>query len=350
MKIQFVLPPNYNQAVGGYKIVFQYANWLSDRGHDVHIYFMLLDEPIVISLVRQIKRKLLGQSTINNTLTWYKLSEKVTMHYNVSHRVIESISDGILVATFFKTAKNILNANVLKNDKYYLIQDYEIFAGSQKDVDTTWRYDLKKIVISEWLLKKSEELGVSAELVPNFIDDAEFYPVQLLNENPIVSMLWHENPRKKSILGLEAIKLAKKQIPNLKAIFFGKGKAPADFPNWITYYQNATITQLREKIYGQSTLYLMTSDFEGWGLTAMEAMAVNIPVISTENGGIRNFANDDTAFIIPINDLSEMSHAIVTLINDDDKRAQLKNNATKKIQDFTLTNSGHALEKEFAKY
>ena len=47
MKICFVLPINTNKATGGYKIVYEYANRLCDKGFDVSIlylnsYFLIL--------------------------------------------------------------------------------------------------------------------------------------------------------------------------------------------------------------------------------------------------------------------------------------------------------------------
>ena len=40
MNICFVLPRMSNKAVGGYKIVYEYANRLADRGHSVSILFL----------------------------------------------------------------------------------------------------------------------------------------------------------------------------------------------------------------------------------------------------------------------------------------------------------------------
>ena len=38
-KINFILPANYNYAIGGFKIVYQYANWLVEQGFVVSMCY-----------------------------------------------------------------------------------------------------------------------------------------------------------------------------------------------------------------------------------------------------------------------------------------------------------------------
>lgn len=349
MKVQFVLPPNYNQPVGGYKVVFQYANWLSSKGHEVHIYFMNLKEFFGKKQIRWIKRLLARQNNPTNKITWYPIDTTVSIHYNASPKEIEQLHDGVLIATFWKTAISVLKSNVSLQNKYYFIQDYEIFATSEKNVIKTWHYPLKKIVVSKWLEEKANQLGEYAELIPNFIDRADFYEI---NENiayPTVSMLWHDNPRKGSVVGLDILKKIKKEIPDLHAIFFGKNTPPDNLPNWIEYYQNAGVKELRDEIYGKSNVYLMPSEFEGWGLTAMEAMAVGTPVISFENGGIRNFADEQSAILIPVGDISTMEIQLKQLLYDKEKRIRIKGSAVDKLKEYTMTSSGCQFEKIISK-
>lgn len=345
MKIQFILPPNYNQPVGGYKVVFQYANWLSSRGHEVHIYFMNLKELIGKRQLRWIKRVLAKQSNPTNEVSWYNIDPRVIVHYSVNYKVVERLTNGVIIATFWKTAITVLKARVPSKNKYYFIQGYEIFATSEKNVIETWHYPLKKIVVSNWLEEKANELGEQVELIPNFIDESDFHEVNESIKIPTVSMLWHDNPRKGSSVGLNILKQIKQEVPSLHAIFFGKNTSPENLPDWIEYYQNATVSELRDEIYGKSTVYLMPSEFEGWGLTAMEAMAVGTPVISFENGGIRNYANDESAILIPVGDVKMMQIELMALLQNSEKRATIKAKALSKLKGYTINSSGAKFDK-----
>lgn len=344
MKVQFVLPPNYNQPVGGYKVVFQYANWLSSKGHEVHIYFMNLRELIGKRQVRWMKRLINRQNNPTNEITWHILNPKVIIHYNVSYKEVEHLTSGVLIATFWGTTLSVLKSHVLSENKYYFIQGYETFATSEKKVIETWHYPLKKIVVSSWLKEKANKLGESVTLIPNFIDELDFYEINESIVCPTVSMLWHDNPRKGSAVGLHILENLKKEMPNLHAIFFGKSTPPDNLPDWIEYYQNANVNELRNEIYGKSSIYLMPSEFEGWGLTAMEAMAVGTPVISFENGGIRNFADDQTAILIPVGDVHSMQFHLKELLHDNSKRLIMKENALARLKNYTLASSGRQFE------
>ena len=47
-------------------------------------------------------------------------------------------------------------------------------------------------------------------------------------------------------------------------------------------------------------IYVLPSAYEGWGLTAVEAMACGAAVITTRNGGVEDFARDgDNALLVP---------------------------------------------------
>lgn len=347
MEIKFVLPPNYNQPVGGYKIIFQYANWLSLRGHEVHIYFINFREYIGKKELRWIKRKIFKQSTPTNKITWFDLESNIRIHYNVSYKEVEQLNSGILVATFWRTAISVLKSRVPLKNKYYFIQGYETFSTSEKNIVKTWHYPLKKLVVSNWLVEKADQLNEKVLLVPNFINDSAFYPVSKNIVNPTVSMLWHDNPHKGSKIGLQVLKKIKKEVPDLHAIFFGKNSFPDVLPDWITYYENASADDLRTKIYGYSTVYLMPSEFEGWGLTAMEAMAVGTPVISFENGGIRNFADETSAVLVPLGDINLLENLLKKLLHDEKKQALLKKNAMNMVKEYTINNSGFLLESIF---
>ena len=349
MKIQFVLPPNYNQPVGGYKVVFQYANWLSKRGHDVHIYFMRLREPFGKSQIRWFKRLVFGQNNPVEKITWFDINPNISLHYNVGYQVVEGINDGVIIATFWKTAISVYKSKTLSKNKFYFIQGFEVFSTSKENIFKTWHYPLKKIVVSNWLLEKVSKINEKATLIPNFIDSLDFYEVTEKIEVPTVSMLWHDNPKKGSLVGLRILKNIKKYVPELQAIFFGKGTPPENLPKWIKYYKNANESTLRNDIYGKSQVYLMPSEFEGWGLTAMESMAVGTPVVCFENGGIRNFSDDSSAIIVPVGDIALMETELAKLLRDQKRRRVLRNNSLEKLKAYTIDVSGFKMEKTLTK-
>jgi glycosyltransferase involved in cell wall biosynthesis len=347
MRINFVLPQNGDEPVGGYKVVYQYANYLADKGHEVHIYFVLLPNGrghiYFVSLLKRLVSSVFQKRS--RSISWFNISSNIRCHFNVLPSQVKRLSLGKTIATFWKTAFLVEKCHLLPKDKFYLIQDYEIFAGSEEDIKASWHLSLNKVVIAKWLNKKISVMGENAEYIPNFIDLKTWYPVPKLTTIPTVSMLWHANPRKGSLIGLDVLIELKKSIPDLKAILFGTPKRPEILPTWIKYYQNASEKILRENVYSQSDVYIMTSDFEGWGLTAMEAMAVGAAVVSTENGGIDEFTIDGrTVRKVPIRDKDSMKKEIYNLLLNQLSREQQINEARNMIERFSLEKSGLHLE------
>jgi N-acetyl-alpha-D-glucosaminyl L-malate synthase BshA len=64
-------------------------------------------------------------------------------------------------------------------------------------------------------------------------------------------------------------------------------------------------------------LFLLTSDKESFGLSALEAMASGVPVIGANAGGLSEVVVDgETGFLCPVGDVEGMANASVRLLLD----------------------------------
>jgi N-acetyl-alpha-D-glucosaminyl L-malate synthase BshA len=67
-------------------------------------------------------------------------------------------------------------------------------------------------------------------------------------------------------------------------------------------------------------LFLLPSDSESFGLSALEALASGVPVIGTKAGGLPEVVRDDeTGFLCPVGDIEGMSAAALGLLRDADR-------------------------------
>lgn len=70
-------------------------------------------------------------------------------------------------------------------------------------------------------------------------------------------------------------------------------------------------------LYQASDIYLSTSDYEGFGLTLVEAMAAGKPVVSTAVGGTVDIVVDgETGRLCPAGDADSLASAVQELLND----------------------------------
>lgn len=339
MRINFILPRVYNQPVGGVKVVYQYAKRMAKNNYDVHIYFYIGQ----LSSLKNLSKLVLDSTIWRNKVkrvTWFDLAG-VKLHFDQTYKDIVSISEGKIIATHWSTAEVVYKSHCLLSNKFYFIQDYETFdpAVTKEKLDATWNLPLKKIIISKWLYKKGIELGLKRSnmfYIPNFIDTNDFPIVEnKTEERNLISFLWHKNPRKQADMGIAIAKKIKKRFPELNIVMFGTNIT--EFPDQFRVVNNANIAKLNN-IYRHSIIYFMPSSKEGWGLTGMEAMACGAAVVSIDNGGIWEYANDSSAVIVN-NEEEKLFNEICNLIDDVDKRKRMVLNAYSEVKKFTFDKS-----------
>jgi L-malate glycosyltransferase len=93
-----------------------------------------------------------------------------------------------------------------------------------------------------------------------------------------------------------------------------------------------------EEVLSVADLFLMPSEKESFGLAALEAMACEVPVISTNVGGIPELnIHGVTGFMSNVGDVQDMSkHALTILASNN--LPTFKANALKRAQEFDIAN------------
>ena len=92
-----------------------------------------------------------------------------------------------------------------------------------------------------------------------------------------------------------------------------------------------------EEILSVSDLFLLTSETESFGLAALEAMACQVPVISTNSGGIPELnIHGRTGFLSGVGDVADMAKNSLKLLSDEALLLQFKANALSQAKNFDL--------------
>ncbi|MFM9908101.1 MAG: N-acetyl-alpha-D-glucosaminyl L-malate synthase BshA [Chitinophagaceae bacterium] len=92
-----------------------------------------------------------------------------------------------------------------------------------------------------------------------------------------------------------------------------------------------------EDILAIADLFLLTSEYESFGLAALEAMAAGVPVISTNAGGLPEINIDgQTGYLGDVGDTDTMSQKAISLLLDENKLNQFKANAELHAKSFDI--------------
>ena len=258
MKIIF-LAPNMNFS-GGIKCIIQIANGLTEKGHDVSVYFPRF--PFYN-----------GRFNLNRLNGYITPKCKVIPYLSVK----QIPSCDIMIATAWDTAEVLDRLYKERRDfkPLYFIQHIETWdyynTGTYSEQDLlalkTYLLPYPKIVTSDW-----EARYVKADYkVPMGIEPVEVFPEEYwrnpyYKENPYISAILRGIPWKGDDLILE---LAENYPVNT-------------FKNISNEYYN--------QVLWRSDIFLSASLVEGFNLPVLEAMAHGCCCITTDTGAIHEYS------------------------------------------------------------
>jgi N-acetyl-alpha-D-glucosaminyl L-malate synthase BshA len=92
-----------------------------------------------------------------------------------------------------------------------------------------------------------------------------------------------------------------------------------------------------EEILAVSDLFLLASEYESFGLAALEAMAAGVPVISTDAGGLPEInVNGETGYLSKVGDVGNMSRQAIEILQDNAVLERFKTNAAEHAKKFDI--------------
>lgn len=92
-----------------------------------------------------------------------------------------------------------------------------------------------------------------------------------------------------------------------------------------------------EDILPIADLFLLTSEYESFGLAALEALAAEVPVISTNAGGLPEvIINGHCGYMSNIGDVVDMSRNAISILKDDETLKVFKANALAQAKKFDI--------------
>lgn len=131
--------------------------------------------------------------------------------------------------------------------------------------------------------------------------------------------------------------------PHYKLIIYGEGDLRNELEMQIKrlglenkVFLPGVVNNIKEKME-ESKIFVLSSNYEGMPNALMEAMALGLPVISTDcpSGGPNYLIeNRKTGVLVPIKNVEKLKKAIINLIEDKKMSDELGKNAAKKMKEL----------------
>lgn len=206
------------------------------------------------------------------------------------------------------------------------------FIGMQKRVARR----LEKIITVSDFSKHdiAKEFGIKEDkftVVPNGINLDLFHPIEEIEREPntLICTNSADTPLKGLYYLLQAVhEISKKREVKLTVI--GKPKENGGIEKLIQSLNMAHLVNFTGRLshedfvkeYAKSSIAVVPSVYEGFGLPVGEAMATKTPVVTTSGGALPEVAGD-AAVIVPPADSKALESAILDLLENPAKRKEL---------------------------
>ena len=158
----------------------------------------------------------------------------------------------------------------------------------------------------------------------------------------------------------KVVKLVRAQVPNARFVIVGDGKGDelAKAKHQAEQFglkDSIYFTGHRDDllyVYSSLDIFLMTSITEGLPNTILEAMAMEVPVVSTAVGGVPELIVDgEHGFLCSVGDAEALSRKVVELIQNSGLRVKFAENARKRVEeDFSFDQRVRRLENLYEYY
>tara|TARA_X000001036_G_scaffold66755_1_gene57549 strand:- start:328 stop:1455 length:1128 start_codon:yes stop_codon:yes gene_type:complete len=357
MKIGVVCYPTFG---GSGVVATELGIELSKKGHEVH--FITYSQPVRLDalssnlhyhevnvpdypLFKYEPYELALSSKLFDVISKHKI-DVLHVHYAIPHAYAAYMAKKILKENGYNipiiTTLHGTDITLVGNNPFY--KPAVTFSINKSDIVTC---------VSKSLMEDTREFfGIKREIkvIPNFIDIDKYAKKHNLcqgnmlaqDDEKIIVHVSNFRPLKRIIDVLKIFEKINQKI-NSKLIMVGDGPDKKKAKEFLrkNNLKNKVIflgkTSEVDEILCSSDLFLLPSEKESFGLAALEAMALKVPVISTNTGGLKDLnINGNSGYTSDIGDIDSMAKNAIKILSDDSLKKKYRIQAFENAKKYDI--------------
>ena len=359
MNIGIVCYPTFG---GSGVLATELGKALADKGHGIH--FITYQQPVRLTgfsanifyhEVRVPSYPLFDfppyETALASTMVDVVKNNNVDLlhvHYAIPHASAAFMAKQILaeekIKVPFITTLHGTDITLVGRDRTYT--PVVTFSINQSDAITAVSDNLRKETLENFEIKK--EISV----IHNFVDITRFSvkPMDAFKKaiapNGEKIILHASNFRKVKRIAdvIYTFNKIKKSIPS-KLLLVGDGPErhmAEELCRELGIFEETRFLgkqQDMEDIYAIADLFLLPSEYESFGLAALEAMAAGTPVVATNAGGIPEIiTHGKNGYLSEVGDVEQMSHQAISILDNHQALKTFSEEARKQAERFDIHN------------
>lgn len=357
MKIAIVCYPTFG---GSGVVATELGIALANRGHEIH--FVTYKQPVRLDLLNSNiyfhevhvpeyalfhyqPYELALSSKLVDTVKMYAI-ELLHVHYAIPHAYAGYMAKQMLAeqGIYIPMVTTLHGTDITLVGKHPFYKPAVTFSINHSDVVTAVSDSLKKETLSLFDIKKD------IVVIPNFIDTSKYRHNYTDCQRTLMAqdherIITHvSNFRKVKRIG-DVVSIFHKIQKVLPAKLLMVGDGPEremaelqceqlGISDKVLFLGNSNEV---DRILCFSDLFLLPSETESFGLAALEAMVNEVPVISSNTGGIPEVnVHGETGYLSPVGAVDEMAENAISILKDSETLDRFKKKAALMAQDFDL--------------
>lgn len=249
-------------------------------------------------------------------LDWFKnnvpvIDVRLSLKHNYKKQEVKFPDCDILINYGNNIYSEVINTfSDAKGIKYNLFMHFGVH-DIKLDIKNAVLKNFRNICTTKWIqdqLCKYDKNKIGR--ISFGISDEEFIPRKKVStsEKFIIGSLYHSLKWKRSYNVISAFIELRKLDSRYELILFGQEK-DVNLDPGITYIYNPSQEEI-PKIYNRCHIWVVSSDFEGVGMCAVEAMLTKTPLLTTRTGGGEEFCNSENCTYIKNNNVNDIKNKI----------------------------------------
>lgn len=322
---------------GAERVACNLANFLSIRKHNVEILtisevkesYYLEPSVKVTNLLKLSERKNVFH---DNIIRFSRYANYMLKHKTDAYVIFLPFTINLALSTKFLTKSVMITAERANPNDYSLMTQKKLKKNARK--------------ADGWVFQTEEQKGwydgvlgdAKSIVIPNAINPDFIKPIFKGERKKLIVSSGRLNKQKNHALLIIAFAKIAEKFPDYNLCIYGEGAKRDELCELVSKLGlddrvslPGYATNISEKLQ-ESSMFVLSSDFEGMPNALMEAMALGLPCISTDcgGGGARFLINDGkNGLLVPTQDVDAMVAAMDNLLSNKEYANKLGNEASR---------------------
>jgi L-malate glycosyltransferase len=251
------------------------------------------------------------------------------VHYAIPHAIAGFLAQQMLGkgAPRMVTTLHGTDITIVGQDRSF----FEItkFGIERSDAVTAVSDFLKRMTVAEF------QVASRIDVIPNFVDLHHYVPARpdrSAYAGPGQKVLLHVSNFRPVKRVLDVVRIFERVNREVDSVLLMVGDGPERSSAQALARRLGLSDRLRflgtrqdiEDVAALADVFLLPSELESFGLSALEAMAAGVPVIGSDAGGLPEVVRHaESGYLLPVGDVEGMAARTIEVLRDDERRREM---------------------------